>query len=66
MKSLATGLAFAVFVAALGPVPAANAARRYAPNYAYSRGSSQCYPYCPTGPYYKGRPLSEWLKPDGW
>jgi hypothetical protein len=70
MKSLAV-LALATLVIALAPAPAANAARRSAPEYdeyhAYhdSGGSWQCYPYCQGGTY-EGRPVREWLKPDSW
>ena len=71
MKQLTTILAFSTFVVALGPVHAANAAHRSAPDYdqsrAYSKsdGSWWCYPYCTAGTY-EGRPLREWFKPDGW
>jgi hypothetical protein len=30
-----------------------------------SDGSWQCYPYCQGGTY-EGRPVREWMKPDGW
>ena len=52
-------------------VTSADAARRSVPEYDQPRarrdsdGSWRCYPYCPGGTY-EGRPVREWLKPDGW
>jgi hypothetical protein len=62
MKSLTATLALAALLAALGSVPAANAARQ---SNHESDGSWQCYPYCQGGTY-EGRPVREWLKPDSW
>ena len=71
MKTFITALALATLITASGFAPSANAARRSVPEYDQSRarrdseGSLQCYPYCQGGTS-EGRPIREWLKPDGW
>jgi hypothetical protein len=71
MKTFIPALAFAALVAVPVFAPAANAARRFVPQYNQSvdrrdsGGSWQCYPYCPGGTF-EGRPVREWLKPDRW
>jgi hypothetical protein len=68
MKTSLTALVFATLIAVLTLASAANAARRSdydQPRSHESNGSWQCYPYCAGGTY-EGRPVREWLKPDGW
>jgi hypothetical protein len=62
MKIPITALALATFIAIPAftqPVVAASQSRHD------SDGSWQCYPYCDGGTY-EGRPVREWMKPDGW
>jgi hypothetical protein len=54
--ALATLIAIPAFTQ---PAAAASESRRD------SDGSWQCYPYCDGGTY-EGRPVREWMKPDGW
>jgi hypothetical protein len=63
MKTSVAALALATLIAVSAFAPAANAARRSDDD--QSDGSWQCYPYCQGGTY-EGRPVREWLKPDGW
>jgi hypothetical protein len=71
MKTLFAALALATLIAGPAFVTSADAARRSVPEYDQPRanrdsdGSWRCYPYCPGGTY-EGRPVREWLKPDGW
>lgn len=62
MKRSAAALILATLIAVTF-APAANAARRSDSD--QSDGSWQCYPYCQGGTY-EGRPVREWMKPDGW
>jgi Spy/CpxP family protein refolding chaperone len=67
MKRSAAALVLATLIAVTF-APAANAARRSdndGPRAHESGGSWQCYPYCQGGTY-EGRPVREWMKPDGW
>jgi hypothetical protein len=70
MKTFFAALALATLIGGSAFVTSADAARRSVPEYDQPRahdsdGSWQCYPYC-TGGTYEGRPVREWLKPDGW
>jgi hypothetical protein len=71
MKTWIVALAFIGLFATSAVLTAADAAPRNAGYYDQSRArrssgaSWQCYPYCGDGTY-KGRPVSEWLKPDRW
>ena len=71
MKTLFAALALATLIAGPAFVTSADAARWSVPEYDQPRanrdsdGSWQCYPYCAGGTY-EGRPVREWLKPDGW
>jgi xanthosine utilization system XapX-like protein len=71
MKTLFAALALATLIAGPAFVTSADAAQRSVPEYDQPRanrdsdGSWRCYPYCAGGTY-EGRPVREWLKPDGW
>jgi hypothetical protein len=80
MKTFVTAVALAILIAvpALAESAAAapkarrssdqSPARRssdQSPARRASDGSWQCYPYCDGGTY-KGRPVSEWLRPGRW
>jgi hypothetical protein len=71
MKTFFAALALAALIGGPAFVTSADAARRSVPDYDQPRarrdsdGSWQCYPYCAGGTY-EGRPVREWLKPDGW
>jgi hypothetical protein len=62
MKTLITALALATLIAVPAFTQSAAAASKARRD---SDGSWQCYPYC-NGGTYEGRPVREWMKPDGW
>jgi hypothetical protein len=69
MKIPITALALATLIAVPAftqPVVAASQSRHDSSQSRHdSDGSWQCYPYCDGGTY-EGRPVREWMKPDGW
>jgi hypothetical protein len=62
---LATLISGSVFITSVDAARRSRSEYDQPPAHNYSDGSWRCYPYCPGG-YYEGRPLREWLKPDGW